>query len=85
MWGYHPFRSCQQGSLSLPKSETSVGFGKRGLFRKVHFLEILENLKILEKFLTVEKNGEYDHFLEILENLESLEILEILPVKSPLS
>ena len=48
-------------------------FWKRGLFRKVHFLEILENLEILE-FLehpqTVEKKGDSDHFLEILENLE---------------
>ena len=51
---------------------------KRGHFRKVHFLETLENLEILE-FLenpqTVENKGESDHFLEILENLEILEIL----------
>ena len=68
-------------------SEKGV-FWKRGLFRKVHFLEILENLEILE-FLenpqTVEKKGDSDHFLEILENLEILEILEISPVKRPLS
>ena len=68
-------------------SEKGV-FWKRGLFSKVHFLEILENLEILE-FLenpqTVEKEGESDHFLEILENLEILEILEIPPVKRPLS
>ena len=68
-------------------SEKGV-FWKRGLFRKVHFLEILENLEILE-FLenpqTVENKGESDHFLEILENLEILEILEIPPVKRPLS
>ena len=55
-------------------------FGKRGLFRKVHFLEILENLEILE-FLenpeTVENKGESNHFLEILQNLEIVEILEI--------
>ena len=25
-----------------------VGFGKRGLFRKAHFLEFLENLELLE-------------------------------------
>ena len=25
-----------------------VGFGKRGLFSKIHFLEMLENLEILE-------------------------------------
>ena len=70
-----------------------IGFGKgvfwkRGLFRKVHFLEILENseiLEILENPQTVENEGESDHFLEILENLEILEILEIPPVKRPLS
>ena len=67
-----------------------LGFGKRrlserGLFRKVHFLEILENLEILEtseNAQTVENKGEADHFLEILQNLE---ILEIPPVKRPLS
>ena len=67
-----------------------IGFAGRGLsekdlFRKVHFLEILENLEILE-FLensqTVDKEGDSDHFLEILENLE---ILEISPAKRPLS
>ena len=71
----------------------SLGFGKRGLlekglFRKMHFLEILESLEILEFLenpLTVEKKGDSDHFLEILENLEILEILEISPVKRPLS
>ena len=72
----------------------SLGFGKRGLLEKgsfqksPNFLEILENLEILE-FLenpqTVEKKGDADHFLEILENLEILEILEISPVKRPLS
>ena len=70
-----------------------VGFGKgvfwkRGLFRKVHFLEILEKLESLE-FLknpqTVENKGDSDHFLEILENLEILEILESSPVERPLS
>ena len=62
-------------------------FWKRGLFRKVHFLEILENLEILEileKPQTVENRGESGHFLEILESLEILEILEIPPVKRPL-
>ena len=70
-----------------------VGFGKRGLlekgsFRKVHFLEILENLEILEILenpQALENKGEADHFLEILENVEILEILEIPPVKRPLS
>ena len=68
-------------------SEKGV-FWKRVLFRKVHFLEILENLEILE-FLenrrTLDKKGDSDHFLEILENLEILETLEISPVKRPLS
>ena len=53
-------------------------FWKRGLFRKVYFLEILENLEILEILgnpQTVEHKEESDHFLEILENLEILEIL----------
>ena len=74
---------------------SNLGFGKRGLlekgsffFRKVHFLEILENLEILEILenpQTVENKGESDHLLEILENLEILEILVISPVKRPLS
>ena len=62
----------------------TLGLGKRGLFRKVHFLEILENfeiLEILEKRQTVENKGESGHFPEILENLEIVEILEISPVK----
>ena len=48
-------------------------FWKRGLFRKVHFLEFLENveiLEILEKSETLEKKEESDLFLEILGNLE---------------
>ena len=72
--------------FSFPSHQ--VGFGKRGLFRKVHFLEILENLEILEileNSQTVENKGESSHFLETLENLEILEILEIPPVKRPLS
>ena len=72
---------------TLSGSEKGV-FWKRGLFRTVHFLEILENLEILEfleKPQPVEKKGDCDHFLEILENLEILEILEISPVKRPLS
>ena len=57
-------------------SEKGV-FWKRGLFRKVHFLEILENLEILEDRQTMENKGESDHFLEILDSRENLEILEI--------
>ena len=60
----------------------SFGFRKRGLlerglFRKVHFLEIresLEILEILENPQTVENKGECEHFLEILEILKTLEI-----------
>ena len=57
-------------------SEKGV-FWKRGLLRKVHFLESpesLEILEILETPQTLENKGESDHFLEILENLEILEI-----------
>ena len=64
-----------------------IGFGKRGLYRKVHFLEILENLEILEILenpQAVEYKGGSDHLLEILENLEILEIVENAPVKRPL-
>ena len=49
-------------------------FGKGGLFRKVHFLEIPENLEILEiseNPQTAENKGESDHFLEILENQQT--------------
>ena len=56
---------------SLSGSEKGV-FWKRGLFRKFHFLEILENLEILEILenpQTVENKGKSGHFLEILENL----------------
>ena len=77
----------QVSNTTISGSEEGV-FWKRGLFRKVHFLEILENLEILE-FLenpqTVEKKGGSDHFLEILETTEILEVLEISPVKRPLS
>ena len=78
---------CIYTSLSLSGSEKGV-FWKRVFFRKVHFLEILENLEILEfreNPQTVEKKGDSDHFLEIVENLEILEILEISPVKKTLS
>ena len=60
------------------------GLWKRGLFRKVHFPEILENLEILEILenpQTVENRRESDHFLEILENFEVLEILRLLQAK----
>ena len=71
----------------LPKA-SFFGFGKRVFFGKgvfsdkIHFLEMLENLEIveiLENPQTVENKGESDHYLE------NLEILEIPPVKRPLS
>ena len=76
-------------SAPLKQSSSEKGvFWKWGLFRRVHFLEILANLEIpeiLENPQTVENKGESNHFLEILENLEILELLEISPVKRPLS
>ena len=49
------------------------GLLERGSFQKCPFLEILENveiLEILENPQTVKNTGGADHFLEILENLE---------------
>ena len=73
-------------------SENYSRVRKKGSFGKAEkskfFLEILENLgilEILENPQTVENKGESDHFLEILENLEILEILEIPSVRRPLS
>ena len=62
-------------SIFNKKSGSEKGvIWKRGLFRKVHFLEILENLEILEILenpQTVEnKERIRHHFLEILENLD---------------
>ena len=63
---------------------TLIGFGKRfffwkrGLFRKVHFLEILENLaslEILENPQTVQNKEQADHLLEILDREHSNELL----------
>ena len=75
----------ERNSLKFKSGSEKGVFWKRGLFRKVHFLEILENLEtleILENPQTLENKGESDHFLE---NLEILEIPEIPPVKRPLS
>ena len=36
---------------------------EKGSFQKVHFLESMENLEILENTQTVENKGESDHFL----------------------
>ena len=82
-----PVVLAKASDVLLSGSEKGV-FWKRSPFRKVHFLEILENLEILEileKPQTEENKGESGHFLEILENVENLEILEIPPVKRPLS
>ena len=75
----------------------NIGFGKRGLLEKGSFQrspfsrdssEFRESRDFREP-QTLENKGESDHFLEILENLEildsNLEILEIPPVKRPLS
>ena len=64
-------------------------FGKRGLFRKVHFSrdfpENLELLEVLENPQTLVNKGESEPFSrEILENIEILESLEIPPAKRPL-
>ena len=61
-FGKIPLGFLQKPFLSA--SEKGV-FWKRGLFRKVHFLENLEILEILENPQTVENKGESDHFLEI--------------------
>ena len=87
-------RQTTIAATPLAESTPYPNTQKRGLlekgffFRKVQFVEILENLEILEILenpQTVEKEGESDHFLEILENWENLEILEIPPAKRPLS
>ena len=74
------FPKCVANSFGFGKKGV---FWKRGLFRKVHFVEIfrnLEMLEILENPQTAENQGDSGHFLEILENY--VEILEIPPVKS---
>ena len=58
---------------------------KKGSFQKSPFLDILENVEILENPQTVENKGESNQFLEIIENLEILEILEFPRVKRPLA
>ena len=62
-------QKCHAPTKLSSGSEQGV-FWKRGLFRKVHFLEILDNLEILEilEILeTVENKGDSAHLLEILE------------------
>ena len=68
-----------EGALQLSESSENSGsykgvFWRRALFRKIHFLEIRENLETLKISVvsqTPENKGESDHFLEILENLET--------------
>ena len=76
LWRY-PF-----AGLNLPQSltthdKTSDGSGsekgvfwKRGLFRNVLFLKILENLEIPENPQTVGNKGGSDQFLEITEFMD---------------
>ena len=69
-------------------SEKKGSFGKEVFSEKSVFLEILENLailEILENPQSVEHKGDSDHFLETLETLEILEILDISQAKRPLS
>ena len=73
-------------------NEPLIGFGKKGVFEKELFQKSALSEKsrefsreILENPQTVENKEESDHFLETLENSEILEILEIPPVKKPLS
>ena len=67
------------------KTSSEEGVFCKGVFQIVHFLEILEDLEILENPQTMDNKEESDHVLEILENSEIFEILEIPPVKRPLS
>ena len=59
------FSSIRVGHLD-DRGQNKCFFGKRCLLRKVHFLETLENLEILESPKTVEEQGESDHVLQIL-------------------
>ena len=69
---------------TLIKSGSEKGvFWKRGLFRKVLVLEILENLesRVFGEPQTAENKADSHHFLE---NVEILERLETSPVERPL-
>ena len=86
-WGPLFFGLGKRGLLEKGSFGKGV-FWKRGLFRKVHFPEMLEKFRGSRDFRepeTVENKGESGHFLEILETFEILEILEIPAVKRPLS
>ena len=67
--------TCNSSQMSLfPASGSEkVFFWKRGLFKKVLFLENLEILETLENPKTLENKGKPNHLLEILENSEILE------------
>ena len=63
--------------LGVLRVRKKWSFGKGFFFRKVHFLEILENLdsfleivEILENPQTLENKGDSELLLEILENVE---------------
>ena len=87
-WDYRVVFLVRWAPLGDDRVRKKGSFGKGCLFREVQFLEILENLgilEILENRQTLENKGGSNHFLEILENLELLEILEIPPAKRPLS
>ena len=61
-------------SCSCRIQKKKGSFGKGVLSEEPSFLEILENLEILQNPQTLENKGESDHFLEILDNSENLEI-----------
>ena len=87
-WAHEIARTSAVAAAIVTSGSEKGVFGKRGLFWKVHFLEILENLEILEILenpQTAENKEESDQCLEILENFEILEILKIPPVKRPFS
>ena len=72
------------GLLRLGRVQKAWGLLEKGLFRKIHFVEISREsgiLETLENPQTVENKAESGHFLEILEKLEILKILESPPVK----
>ena len=77
--------------ICLTRSQTRVG--ERGLLEKGSFQKNPSSRDFREfrdsrdskESQTVENERKSDHFLEILDNSEILEILEIPPVKRPLS
>ena len=77
----YPLVCLGSGSAST-KIGVRVACWERGLFKNVVLLEILDS----RDPQSAENKRESDHFLEKVENLvEMLEILEIPPVKRPVS